>query len=228
MPLGIKRVRKPNSQKKEMDSKKAALRLIQFEKKLLSDKVNKKRKRENGKAVCDEVSINDPKNGDTLDLEFNAIDSENKLTDTTATIKADLQDTDANTVPLKKRKRDHSTCDIASTKSEIIENKKLRIENSKKSKGTKIKLNQKGQKQVKNNSTTNKNIKHKTKKTVIRDVQTSDNIDQYTSISPISSEKILLKEINNKSIAKKTKSKNKYQETPLKNVNGNSMLYFAV
>ncbi|KAG5316763.1 RRP1L protein, partial [Acromyrmex insinuator] len=51
MPLGIKKVRKLN-QGKKMDLRKAALRLIKFEKNLVSDNVNKKRKRErNGKAT---------------------------------------------------------------------------------------------------------------------------------------------------------------------------------
>ncbi|KYQ47017.1 Ribosomal RNA processing protein 1 like protein [Trachymyrmex zeteki] len=146
MPLGIKRVRKPNYQKKEMNSRKAALRLVKFEKDLISDKVNKKRKRKrSGKAVCDEVSIDDPKNGNTLDLEINAIKPENKLIGATA--KTELQDIDANAVPFKKRKRSDSTCDVSSTKSDIPENKKkLQIDTSKKSKATKKKLNKKSKK----------------------------------------------------------------------------------
>lgn len=226
MPLGIKRVKKPKSNRKEMDSKKAALRLIRFEKNLFSDKVNKKRKRKNSKAICDQISVNDLKNGDAS--ESDAIDSERKLTDTTS--KADavtdaktLQDTDANTVelqiPLKKRKRSDSTCDIPNTKSEVIKNKKkLAVKTSKKSKATKIKFNQKG-----NKSTVDKNIKRKTTKT--HTVQTSK--DQYTSISPISSEKIPLKEIN-KPIESKKMSKNKHQKMPSKNVNVNLILYFAL
>lgn len=46
MPLGIKKVRNPIWQKKDTDAKKAALRLIQFEKTLYSDKINNKRKRD--------------------------------------------------------------------------------------------------------------------------------------------------------------------------------------
>lgn len=45
MPIGIKRVRKPNCQRADMDSRKAARRLLRFEKNLSSDKVNRKRKR---------------------------------------------------------------------------------------------------------------------------------------------------------------------------------------
>ncbi|XP_011871319.1 PREDICTED: ribosomal RNA processing protein 1 homolog [Vollenhovia emeryi] len=222
MPLGIKRVRKLNSYKKETDSRKAALRLIKFEKNMLSDQV-KKRKRENEKTVCNEISINDPKKGDASALESNA-DSESELINTTATAKADLeQNTDADTVPLKKLKRSDSTCDISSTKF-LYENginventrklKKKLIENSKKSKVEKVKLNQKN-----NKSTTEKNVKRKTKKAVIRDVQTSGDADQCVSISPICSIEIPSQETNNKSVAKKTKSKIKHkpQETPLKN-----------
>lgn len=205
MPLGIKRVRKPKSQKKEMDSRKAAVRLIQFEEGLHSDKKRKRKKDE--KAI-----VNDSKNGDTSDLEF--IDSESELN---ATAKVDLQDTDADTVPFKKRKKNESTCDISSPKSEIIENKKkLRIKTLKKSKSTKIKSIQK------NKSITDKNIKHKTKKAIIRDVQTSDDINQCTSTS-IFSEKIPLKKIK-KSVIKKTMLKNKHQQTSLKNVNSNLIL----
>lgn len=218
MPLGTKRVRKPNVQKGDMNSRKAALRLIQFEKGLFSDKVNKKRKREksSGKAVSDQFSLNIPKNGNTLDLEsdihVDAVDSESRLTD--------LQDIDANTVPSKKRKRSDSTCDISSNKSE--NKKKLRIEISKKNKATKVKLNKKS-----NKSMVNKSVKHKTKKAIVHEVQISDNIDQHTSTSSISKKKIPSKKINNKSVAKKAMSKSKitYQETPLKNVNVNLILH---
>lgn len=212
MPIGIKRVHKVNRQRKEMDSRKGALRLIQFEKKLLSDNVNKKRKRGksdwSGKAIFDQVSINNPKDGDTeLDLESDAVDSESELTDTTA--KVDLQDVDANAVQFKKRKRSDSTCDTPGTKSDITENKKRPgVETSKKNKATKIKLNQKSKKSI-----ADKNVKHKIKKK-IREVQVSDNTDQPTSISPIINKnsinkKIPLKETNNKYVAKKkSKSKN--------------------
>lgn len=220
MPLGIKRVRKPNVQKGDMNSRKAALRLIHFDKGLFSDKMNKKRKREkSGKAVSDKFSLNTLKNGNTLDLEsdihVDAVDSESRLTD--------LQDIDANTVPSKKRKRSDSTCDTSSDKSIITENKKKpRIETSKKSKATKIKLNKKS-----NKSIVDKSIKHKTKKAIIREVEIFDNIDQHTSTSLISNKKISSKKINNKSVAKKAISESKitHQETPLKNVNANLMLY---
>lgn len=219
MPLGIKRVRKPNVQKGDMNSRKAALRLIHFDKSLFSDKMNKKRKREkSGKAVSDKFSLNTPKNGNTLDLEsdihVDAVDSESRLTD--------LQDIDANTVPSKKRKRSDSTCDTSSDKSIITENKKKpRIETSKKSKATKIKLNKKS-----NKSIVDKSIKHKTKKAIIREVEIFDNIDQHTSTSLISNKKISSKKINNQS-AKKAISESKitHQEMPLKNVNANLMLY---
>lgn len=228
MPLGTKRVRKPKPQRKEMDSKKAALRLIHFEKNLLSDKqvLNKKRKRESTKAICDQISINDSKNEDAL--ESNAVDSESKLTDTTAKAGAitdakTLRDTDTNTkpqIPLKKRKRSDSPCDIPNTKSEVVKTKKkLPVEISKKNKTTKIKFNQKGNKSTVDKNI--KNIKRKTKKT--RTIETSK--DQNTSVSPISSEKIPPKEIN-KPIESKKMSKNKHQEMPLKNVNTN-LIYFT-
>ncbi|XP_018364160.1 PREDICTED: ribosomal RNA processing protein 1 homolog [Trachymyrmex cornetzi] len=216
MPLGIKRIRKPNRQRKEMDSRKAALRFIKFEKDLVSDNVNKKRKREGtGKAVCDETSIDDLKNGNTLDLETNAIKPENKLTDTTA--KIELQEVDTNAVPFKKRKRSDSTSDVSSTKSDITENKKkLQIDTSKKSKAIKKKLNKKSKKSI------DKNVEHKAKKAVIsvgQITRTSD-LDQHPSISQKSNKKVPLKETNNKPVTKKgseMKSKITSQKIPLKN-----------
>ncbi|XP_012524457.1 ribosomal RNA processing protein 1 homolog [Monomorium pharaonis] len=109
MPLGIKRIRKPNFEKKDVDSKKAALRLIQFEKDLLSDKPDKKRKRKNN-VICDKISVNNSKNRTTSDRKSNIhidADSENELTDTTTSTKANLQDVDA--FPFKKRKKSDST-----------------------------------------------------------------------------------------------------------------------
>ncbi|KAG5323394.1 RRP1L protein, partial [Pseudoatta argentina] len=218
MPLGIKKVRKLNHQGKKMDLRKAALRLIKFEKDLVSDNVNKKRKRkENGKAVCDKTSSDDLKNGNTLDLETNAIKPENKLTDTTA--KTELQDVDTNVVPFKKRKKSDSTCNVSNTKSDVTVNKKkLQIDTSKKNKVTKKKLNKKSKKSI------DKNVEHKAKKAVISLVQitkTSD-LNRHISISRISNKKVRLEETNNKPITKKeSEIKNKItsQKISLKNVN---------
>ncbi|KAG5333466.1 RRP1L protein, partial [Acromyrmex heyeri] len=199
MPLGIKKVRKLNHQGKKMDLRKAALRLIKFEKDLVSDNVNKKRKRKgNGKAVCDKTSSDDLKNGNTLDLETNTIKPENKLTDTTA--KTELQDVDTNVVPFKKRKKSDSTCNVSNTKSDVTVNKKkLQIDTSKKNKATKKKLNKKSKKSI------DKNVEHKTKKAVIslgQITKTSD-LNQHISISRISNKKVRLEETNNKPITKK-------------------------
>ncbi|XP_011063382.1 PREDICTED: ribosomal RNA processing protein 1 homolog [Acromyrmex echinatior] len=215
MPLGIKKVRKLN-QGKKMDLRKAALRLIKFEKNLVSDNVNKKRKRErNGKAVCDETSIDDLKNGNTLDLETNVIKPKNKLTNTTA--KTELQDVDTNVVPFKKRKKSDSTCNVSNTKSDVTVNeKKLQIDTSKKNKATKKKLNKKSKKSI------DKNVEHKAKKAVIslgQITKTSD-LNQHSSISRISNKKVRLEETNNKPITKKeSEMKNKItsQKISLKN-----------
>lgn len=215
MPLGIKKVRKLN-QGKKMDLRKAALRLIKFEKNLVSDNVNKKRKRErNGKAVCDETSIDDLKNGNTLDLETNVIKPKNKLTNTTA--KTELQDVDTNVVPFKKRKKSDSTCNVSNTKSDVTVNeKKLQIDTSKKNKATKKKLNKKSKKSI------DKNVEHKAKKAVIslgQIIKTSD-LNQHSSISRISNKKVRLEETNNKPITKKeSEMKNKItsQKISLKN-----------
>jgi len=70
-----------------------------------------------------------------------------------------------------------------------------------------------------NKSTVDKSVKHKTKKAVTPEVRKSKSLDQGASISPISDDKLLLKEINNVSITKKAKLKNKimHREMPLKN-----------
>ncbi|KAL0112733.1 hypothetical protein PUN28_012183 [Cardiocondyla obscurior] len=218
MPLGIKRVRKPNVQRKDLNSKKAARRLIRFEKKLLSDNVDKKKKHK--KAINDE-DFDDVKQENAL--KFNNVGSKNKRTiDTTASANVDLRDTDADTVPSKKRKISDSTCDISSTKPEITGKKKLRMETSKKNKSTKILKESKSTKiklkQKDNKSSTVKNVKHKIKKDVqAHDIQSSNDTDQRTSSSPGPSKKIQLQKIN-KSETKKTMAKNKQRKTPLKNV----------
>ncbi|XP_011164266.1 ribosomal RNA processing protein 1 homolog [Solenopsis invicta] len=106
MPLGVKRVRKSTSQKKYMDSRKAAVRLVQFEKELLSDKPNKKRKRERNDSA-DRVSTNNSKNENSSDLEFDTYigaDSKSKLT--AATNKANKK--------RKIEKNDTAICDQVS------------------------------------------------------------------------------------------------------------------
>lgn len=55
MPLGVKEIRIPETQKKDTDSKRAVVRLFEFEKQLYSDNAQKKRKRKkNGLSTQDE------------------------------------------------------------------------------------------------------------------------------------------------------------------------------
>ena len=55
MPLGVKEIRIPRTQKKDTDSKRAVVRLFEFEKQLYSDNAQKKRKRKkNGLPTQDE------------------------------------------------------------------------------------------------------------------------------------------------------------------------------
>jgi len=73
MPLGVKKVRKPSAKKStEMNSKKAALRLLQFEKELFSDKLSKKQKKNRKHKlidldISDKSSLEDSKNEDASD-----------------------------------------------------------------------------------------------------------------------------------------------------------------
>lgn len=116
MPLGRKSIRKPKSQKKEMDSRKAALRLIKFEKSLGSDKEEEKEKSAREKLICDQ-EINTK-----LKSEKKEIDSKKAA--------LPLNQFEKSLRSNKKRKREELICDQESEKlicdQEI--NKKLKSE----------------------------------------------------------------------------------------------------
>lgn len=174
MPLGIKKVRKSNLQKRDSrkNSRKATLRLIQFEKKLFSDNINKGQKRKrNGDAVASDTSLE-------LNSITDTIDSKSESIDTTMIMNDNLQDTDADIVPPKKRKS-NLTCDKLVNKQIIIEDKeKLKTKPHKKfNKTKKIKLNQ-----IDDTLVTYNNVKCKPEKTVFHEKHK----DQYTFISPVS------------------------------------------
>ncbi|XP_014485003.1 PREDICTED: ribosomal RNA processing protein 1 homolog isoform X2 [Dinoponera quadriceps] len=85
MPLGIRKVRNPVWQKADMDPKKAALRLIQFEKSLYSDKVNNKRKRDERTIKKDDANTDSntepPKKRRKSNLTRDKLDSKSELTE---------------------------------------------------------------------------------------------------------------------------------------------------
>ncbi|OAD58885.1 Ribosomal RNA processing protein 1 like protein [Eufriesea mexicana] len=56
MPLGIKEIKVPKIQKKNMDTKSAAIRLLKFEEELYSDKLQKKRKIKNDRQLMQDKS----------------------------------------------------------------------------------------------------------------------------------------------------------------------------
>ncbi|EFN72366.1 Ribosomal RNA processing protein 1-like protein [Camponotus floridanus] len=119
MPLGIKKVKKLNLQKHDSkkESRKAALHLIQFEKKLFSDNINKKQKRKrNGEIIANTFSDH-LKNRDQLELNsiIDTIDSKSDSINSTANMKANLQDTDADIIPIKKQKRNNGKTTVSST-----------------------------------------------------------------------------------------------------------------
>lgn len=93
MPLGIKRVRKPQIQKGEMSAKKAALRLIEFEKNLKIDDVDPSV--DNFKYE-DDSNLKSKVNMDTADSESNI----------GLTTKSKLHNTEVNTAFSKKRKKE--------------------------------------------------------------------------------------------------------------------------
>jgi len=122
MPLGIKKVKKLNLQKRDSkkESKKAALHLIQFEKKLFSDNINKKRKRKrNGEIIASGTFSDHLKNRDQLELNsiIDTIDSKSDSINSTANMKANLQDTDADILPTKKQKKNNGEAIVSSTSS---------------------------------------------------------------------------------------------------------------
>lgn len=124
MPLGIKKVRKPNLQKRDSkkESRKAALHLIQFEKNLYSDNINKKQKR---KIASDTSSSDHLKSREHLELNsiIDTINSKSDSIDSTANTKATLQDTDANILPSKKQKRKRNEEAIVSGTSDNLKNR---------------------------------------------------------------------------------------------------------
>lgn len=86
MPLGIKKVRNPVWQKKDIDSKQAAFRLIEFEKFLYSDKVNNKEK---NKRKRDERIVEHDANTDA-NIEPSKKQKKNNLTDDKLDCKSEL------------------------------------------------------------------------------------------------------------------------------------------
>ncbi|XP_076635230.1 ribosomal RNA processing protein 1 homolog Nnp-1 [Colletes latitarsis] len=70
MPIGIKEIRLPNVRKKDTDTKLAAKRLLEFEKNLHSDTMQKKRKRKrNGQLTQDEYDKLNGEGSEDIDIE---------------------------------------------------------------------------------------------------------------------------------------------------------------
>lgn len=186
MPLGVKKVRKPNLQKRDLkkESKKATLRLIQFEKKLFSDNINKKQKRKKTRdAIANEALLEQNSKTDTIDSKNESIDTE--------IMKSNLQDTDTNIVPPKKRKI-NLTCE--DNKNIIIKDKNKTKQETKAhnefNKTKKIKLNQMYDTFITDN------IKCKPKKTMLHEKHKK----QY-SVSPISKKNSVKEAASKKSLA---------------------------
>ncbi|XP_025267297.1 ribosomal RNA processing protein 1 homolog isoform X3 [Camponotus floridanus] len=237
MPLGIKKVKKLNLQKHDSkkESRKAALHLIQFEKKLFSDNINKKQKRKrNGEIIANTFSDH-LKNRDQLELNsiIDTIDSKSDSINSTANMKANLQDTDADIIPIKKQKRNNgettdADADILSPKKQgrkrntnIVSSKKEKcnltynkfddkrvIEDKRKLK-TKVHRKFNKTKKIKLSQTddtfiTDNNLKCKPKKTELHEKHTF-NKEQYIFTSPVLKKKNLLRKAtkNKKSLVLK-------------------------
>ncbi|XP_072751922.1 uncharacterized protein Nnp-1 [Anoplolepis gracilipes] len=115
MPLGVKRVR---SYKKDLkkETRKATLRLLQFEKKMSSNNIKKQKRKRSGEAVVSDISYDNLENGNDLELNssIDTVDSESESIDTTVNAKANLKDTDADIIPHKKQKKKINKETIAS------------------------------------------------------------------------------------------------------------------
>ncbi|XP_050459340.1 ribosomal RNA processing protein 1 homolog [Cataglyphis hispanica] len=210
MPLGIKKIKNSNLERRDSrkESRKATLRLIQFEKELFSDNINKKQKRKrNGEAVASDISSYDSlKNKNHLELNsiIDTIDLESESIDSIMNMKANLQDIDIDIVPHKKQKH-NLTCDKFDKNVTIEDKEKLKTKAHKKfNKTKKIKLSQ-----MNDTFMTDNNITCKPKKTVFHEKHTF-NKDQSIVISPILKKKKLLKEATKKKslVLKETLEKN--------------------
>lgn len=208
MPLGVKKVRKASAQKsKDMNSKKAALRLIQFGNDLFPNKLSIKQKKEKNELIKFDASgepiLNNAKNKDTadmgLDMDVSAVDSENDLTDSAATMKINAQKSSAN-VPSKKRKRSISIHDESAKEQEFSENPK---------KKSKTKISAKSNKKINLKCQNNTHAVHKSANRKIKATpyeQISHNEDQCTSlITSVTKSQKRLK--TNKLVTKKPVSK---------------------
>ncbi|XP_029169907.1 ribosomal RNA processing protein 1 homolog [Nylanderia fulva] len=189
MPLGIKKVRKPNLQKQDSkkESKKATLRLIQFEKKLFSDNINKKQKRKRTRDSVSDTSLELNSSTGTIDSKSESVNTE--------IIKPNSQDTDANIVPAKKRKS-NLICEELDNKNIIIKNKNKKKQETKAHK--KFNKTKKIQLSPVDDTLIADNVKCKQKKTILHEKHKK----QY-SVSPVSKKNSIKEATNKKSLALK-------------------------
>lgn len=112
MPLGMKTIEKPNSHEKSTNVRNAALRLIKFEKKLFSDKITKKQKRNKNKELVDTVfnasSLDSSKNENISNQNYD-VNEDQIICETSKAndVKANFEDA----ISLTKRKRSKLTHD---------------------------------------------------------------------------------------------------------------------
>ncbi|XP_017754441.1 PREDICTED: ribosomal RNA processing protein 1 homolog [Eufriesea mexicana] len=165
MPLGIKEIKVPKIQKKNMDTKSAAIRLLKFEEELYSDKLQKKRKIKNDRQLMQDKSdkpieeelenINDETNSNE-----NVKRDENEIVTKKRKIKHKLDFTDnldilnkshtsdENDLSVKKNKcktkeKNENTCEtnIKYSRHKLKKDPLLLIENTNENKKVKLKRN---------------------------------------------------------------------------------------
>lgn len=203
MPIGIKQIRIPKVKDRDRKSKKAAYRLLQFEKDLFSDKVDKKHLKSRNKQLIETDTCNTSPAACSQDesiSEFNpntdkneSIDSKNKSVD--ILMKAGSGSQNIDFVPSNKQKTSLIRKKPGNEDACIEKNKKTKTK-SLSNKSRKIKKAQ--SKRLNSLHVIHKDVQHKTKKRS-NELQVPDDANQSIFSSQISQNKNLLDGNDNKS-----------------------------
>ncbi|EFN84190.1 Ribosomal RNA processing protein 1-like protein [Harpegnathos saltator] len=218
MPLGTKKVRNPIWQKKDTDSKKAALRLIQFEKDLYSDNINNKRKRNKRIIELDTDTVLDigpPKKQKKNNLTHDEVDCKSEFSENKTKLEAKSLSKKNKTT---KKVKLNCVNDMQSSDTNVDYKMKSSVGGSKKSKtAKKIKLNC-----VNDMQSSDTNVDYKMKTTVRGEWPISEHVNQCilpasVSQSNISTKKTAKKRVIEKTVSEKNIARNN-QVVALRNV----------
>ncbi|XP_011139787.1 ribosomal RNA processing protein 1 homolog isoform X3 [Harpegnathos saltator] len=202
MPLGTKKVRNPIWQKKDTDSKKAALRLIQFEKDLYSDNINNKRKRNKRIIELDTDTVLDigpPKKQKKNNLTHDEVDCKSEFSENKTKLEAKSLSKKNKTT---KKVKLNCVNDMQSSDTNVDYKMKSSVGGSKKSKtAKKIKLNC-----VNDMQSSDTNVDYKMKTTVRGEWPISEHVNQCILPASVSQSNISTKKTAKKRVIEKTVS----------------------